>query len=58
MANIVRDFEPQLASILLRPFDDGRFLVFVDRQRVFDKESTGRFPNYDQEIKPRLGAGR
>ena len=45
---------PDLASLTLRPFDDGRFIVFVDRDRVFDKERTGRFPKYEEDIKPIL----
>jgi len=54
VANIVRDYEPELASLTLRPFDDGRFIVFVDRERLFDKDKTGSFPKYDEEIKPDL----
>jgi len=54
VANVVRDFEPQLSSIVLRPFDDGRFIMRVNGSTIFDKNRTGRFPQYDEQIKPRL----
>ena len=56
MASIVGDFERHLSSLTLRPFDDGRFIVSVDGRRVFDMDRTGRFPEYEEEIKPRLAA--
>jgi predicted Rdx family selenoprotein len=56
VASIVRDFELDLASIVIRPFDDGRFVVKLDDERIFDKERTGKFPKYEDEIKPRLEA--
>ncbi|GAC1322077.1 MAG: hypothetical protein NVS2B16_13410 [Chloroflexota bacterium] len=51
---MVQDFEPDLTSLILRPFDDGRFIVTIGAERVFDREKTGKFPNYDEEIKPAL----
>lgn len=56
MAEVVRDFEPELSSIVLRPFDDGRFVVRRDGAVVFDKDRTGRFPRYEQDVKPGLSA--
>ncbi len=50
------DFEWHLSSLTLKPFDDGRFIVSVDGRRVFDMDQTGRFPEYEEEIKPRLAA--
>jgi predicted Rdx family selenoprotein len=50
----VRDFEPRLTSLCLRPYDDGRFIVRVNGETVYDKERTDRFPHYEQDIKPRL----
>jgi predicted Rdx family selenoprotein len=54
VADVVRDFEPDLSSLTLRPFDDGRFVVRVNGSVVFDMERTGRFPKYPEEIKPKL----
>lgn len=54
MAELVRDFEHRLSSIVLRPFDDGRFIVRRDGQLVYDKDRTGRFPRYEEDIKTRL----
>jgi predicted Rdx family selenoprotein len=55
-ANIIRDFEPDLASLTLRMYDDGRFKVFVDGQLIYDRERTGRFPNYEADVKQILSA--
>ena len=56
VANIVDDFEPQLSSLLLRPFDDGRFIVRLNGTSIYDKERTGKFPKYEGDIKPRLAS--
>ena len=56
VADIVRDFENRLESLTVRPFDDGRFLLKVNGQTIFDKERTGMFPKYAEEIKPKLGS--
>jgi predicted Rdx family selenoprotein len=53
-ANLIRDFEHQLETITLRPFDDGRFMVYRDGALLYDKERTGRFPEYDSDIRPKL----
>jgi predicted Rdx family selenoprotein len=55
VANVVREFESDLSSITIRPFDDGRFLVRVDGAVVYDKDRTGRFPDFETDIKPKLG---
>lgn len=55
-ADIIRDFEYDLTSLCLRPFDDGRFKVLVNGSTVYDKDRTGKFPRYDQDIKPQLSA--
>jgi predicted Rdx family selenoprotein len=54
VADVVRDFEPDLDSLMLRPFDDGRFKVFLNGVILYDHERTGKFPKYDQDIKPKL----
>ena len=54
VADVIRDFEFDLTSLTLRPFDDGRFKVFKDGSVVFDMERTGKFPKYDQDVKPKL----
>jgi predicted Rdx family selenoprotein len=53
---IMDDFELDLDSLTLRMFDDGRFKVILDGKVLYDKERTGRFPNYDVEIKGELAA--
>ena len=45
-----------LASLLLRMFDDGRFAVLVNGATLFDKKLAGRFPDYADDIKPRLAS--
>jgi predicted Rdx family selenoprotein len=61
VANVIQDFELHISSIVIRPYDDGRFLVLLGGQTIYDKDRTGRFPKYDVDIKPRLsrtsGAG-
>jgi selT/selW/selH-like putative selenoprotein len=54
LGEIIRDYEPDIESVTLRPYDDGRFIVFRDGAVVFNKEQTGKFPRYDDDIKPRL----
>ncbi len=54
VADVVRDFEDRLELLTIRPFDDGRFLVKRDGRTIFDKERTGMFPKYAEEIKPKL----
>jgi predicted Rdx family selenoprotein len=54
VAEIVRDFEPDLVSLTLRPFDDGRFILFRNGSVLYDKEKTGKFPKYEQDVKPKL----
>ena len=54
VADIVDDFEFDLSSLTLRPFDDGRFLLKVNGQVLYDKERTGKFPKYADDIKDKL----
>lgn len=58
MAEIVRDYEPELTSLTVRPFDDGRFLVRVNGQTIYDKDRTGKFPKYSDDIAGRLDSLR
>lgn len=58
VADIVEDFEPDLTALTVRPFDDGRFLVRRNGQTIYDKERTGKFPKYGEDIKPKLQRGR
>jgi len=51
---VVRDFEPELSSLSIKPFDDGRFVILLNGKKIYDKDRTGRFPNYDNDIKPKL----
>jgi len=50
----MRDHEERLTALTIRPFDDGRFIVIKDGTTVYDKDRTGRFPKYEQDIKPAL----
>lgn len=54
VADIVRDFESDLTSLTLRPFDDGRFILLRDGATLYDKDRTGKFPKYADDIKPKL----
>jgi predicted Rdx family selenoprotein len=56
VANIVEDFESDLSSLLIRPFDDGRFIVRADGRQIYDKDQTGKFPKYETDIKPKLSS--
>lgn len=56
VAEIVRDFEGSLSALMVRPFDDGRFTVRLNGKPIFQKQEAGRFPSYDQDIKPQLQA--
>jgi predicted Rdx family selenoprotein len=55
-ADIFRDYELYLTSFTLRPFDDGRFIVKVNGETLYDKERTGKFPKYADDIKDKLSA--
>lgn len=50
----MRDHEQRLIALTIRPFDDGRFIVIKDGATVYDKDQTGRFPKYAQDINPAL----
>jgi predicted Rdx family selenoprotein len=54
VADIMRDHEERLIALTIRPFDDGRFIVIKDGTTVYDKDRTGRFPKYEQDVKPAL----
>lgn len=54
VAEIMRDHEERLTALTIRPFDDGRFIVIKDGTTVYDEDRTGRFPKYEQDIKPAL----
>lgn len=56
VAEMVRDFEEKLSVLTIRPFDDGRFLIRVDGEILYDMDRTGRFPKYTDDIKPKLSA--
>ena len=56
VADIVRDYEAGLSALCIRPFDDGRFIVLVNGEPIFDRRQTGGFPQYAGEIRPRLAA--
>ena len=58
VADIVRDFESDLTSLVLRPFDDGRFTVRAGGKSIFDKHETGRFPDYERDVKAQLELAR
>jgi predicted Rdx family selenoprotein len=55
-ADIMRDFEFDVKSFTLRPFDDGRFIVSVNGTTLYDKERTGRFPKYADDLKDELSS--
>lgn len=56
VADIFRDQEEALSSVTIRPFDDGRFLIRLNGQTIYDKDRTGKFPKYDSDIKSKLVA--
>ena len=43
-ADLIREFEPKIASWTLIPSSGGRFEVKVDDELVYSKLQTGRFP--------------
>lgn len=57
VAEIVEDFEPDISSLTIRPYDDGRFLVQMNGRTIYDKDRTGRFPKYADDIKTKLATG-
>jgi predicted Rdx family selenoprotein len=54
VAHIIEDFEFAISSLTLRMHDDGRFVAFADGNVLYDKERTGKFPEYATDIKPKL----
>lgn len=56
VADIVQDFEEDLSSLTVRPFDDGRYVVRLNGSTIYDMARTGAFPKYQQDIKPKLAA--
>jgi predicted Rdx family selenoprotein len=54
VADIVRDFETDLTMLTIRPFDDGRFLLKVNGTTMYDKDRTGKFPKYAEDVKAQL----
>lgn len=45
---LITNFETDIKELILAPYDDGRFNVFVNGQLVFSKKQAGRFPNKDE----------
>ena len=46
-----------MSELAIAPFDDGRFEVFIDDEKVYSKLETGDFPDEDTlvaKIKKRL----
>jgi hypothetical protein len=37
-------------------FDDGRFKLIVDGKVLFDMERTGKFPNYEDDVRRELAS--
>jgi len=50
---ILEEFKQKVSSLQLKPFDDGRFEVFVNGAKVFSKLAAHRFPEY-KEIREAL----
>ncbi len=50
---ILTEFKQKVRELRLAPFDDGRFEVFVNGEKIYSKLSTHRFPEY-AEIRPAL----
>jgi selenoprotein W-related protein len=42
MAELVREFEPEIASITLVPSDGGRFEISVNEKLIYSKLETNR----------------
>jgi selT/selW/selH-like putative selenoprotein len=47
------EYKQRVGSLTLAPYDDGRFEVFVNGQKIYSKHATGRFPEY-QEVRAAL----
>ncbi|MBI3761496.1 MAG: hypothetical protein HY260_06495 [Chloroflexi bacterium] len=45
---LLKDFEPHIASLKLIPSDDGVFEVSVSGDLVFSKKQLGRHAEYDE----------
>jgi predicted Rdx family selenoprotein len=56
VADIIEEFEFDLTALTLRPYDDGRFILRVNGDTVYDKERTGKFPKYSDDIREKLGS--
>jgi len=54
---ILEEFKEKVASLELKPFDDGRFEVFLDNKKIFSKLQAHRFPDY-AEIRTALAPKR
>lgn len=48
MAELVREFEPEIASITLVPSDGGRFEVSVNEKLIYSKLETNRHAEPDE----------
>jgi selT/selW/selH-like putative selenoprotein len=42
------EYKQHIGSLTLAPYDDGRFEVFVNGQKIYSKHATGRFPEYKE----------
>jgi selenoprotein W-related protein len=43
---LLNDYKQRLSGLTLVPFDDGRFEVIVDGQKIYSKLETHQFPEY------------
>jgi selT/selW/selH-like putative selenoprotein len=48
------EYKQRISALTLAPYDDGRFEVFINGQKIYSKHTTGRFPEY-KEIRTALG---
>lgn len=44
---ILKRFKQKISTLELVPYDDGRFEVFVEGDRIYSKLETGDFPEDD-----------
>lgn len=51
MAELLKAYEPEIASITLIPADGGRFEVKVNEQLVYSKLATGRHAEKGEVVK-------
>jgi selenoprotein W-related protein len=45
---LLTEYKQRIRQLTLVPYDDGRFEVFADGEKIYSKKATGHFPEYTQ----------